>query len=174
MSNIKRSEQESPRQLKQLAIYILVKLGLIVFSNIAAKETIDEIVAIHKEKELRTAGIRIKTSSFHGTSPKGNWAWSDDIANFAIRKTPFFYIFCLKKREKQKTLIDPKPWFIVISAKDLAKKTTTFRDGNYQLSISEKQLFNPNEKKRDIFWTSRLNNFKQIIDVLNEKSQASI
>jgi hypothetical protein len=38
-------------------------MGLLVFENIAAKDTVDVIVALPKGKELRTAGIRIRTSS---------------------------------------------------------------------------------------------------------------
>jgi len=59
----RRADQQRPRYLKHLAIHVLVDMGLLVFENIAAKDTVDVIVALPKGKELRTAGIRIRTSS---------------------------------------------------------------------------------------------------------------
>jgi hypothetical protein len=70
-------------------------MGLLVFENIAAKDTVDVIVALPKGKELRTAGIRIRTSSL---GADGSWRFSENIAKYAIEKTPFFYIFCCGRK----------------------------------------------------------------------------
>jgi len=60
----RRAKGEAPRDFKHLAIHVLVRMGFLVFSNIAAKDTVDLVVGIPKNGELKIAGIRIKTSSF--------------------------------------------------------------------------------------------------------------
>lgn len=57
-------QQESPRDLKHLAIHKLVSEGFLVFNNVGAKDTIDLVIGVPKSGELRIAGMRIKASSY--------------------------------------------------------------------------------------------------------------
>lgn len=132
VSTRKRAFQESPRYLKHLAIHVLVEMGFLVFSNVAAKDTIDSIVGDPKMGELRTAAIRIKTSSY--SANRKGWYFSQEKANFFIDNSPFFYIFCLKRERGS------MPVFVVISSTDLKDMSKTVRNGNYAIDISKKQV----------------------------------
>jgi hypothetical protein len=160
MSVSKRAQQESPRDFKHLAIHILVGMGFLVFSNIAAKDTIDLVVGMPKERELRTASIRIKTSSFQKRKEHWGWYFSEDTAQYSIEKTPFFYIFCLEKKEKLENTLISEPVFVVVSSAKLKSMTSTYKDGNYAIEISENQV----TKKSG--WIDFINNFKQIRNAL--------
>jgi len=171
MSMRKRAAQESPRFLKHLAIHAPVEMGFMVFSNIAAKEGVDVIVASPKDRELRTIGIRIRTSSY---KPKRKgWRFSDDRAYF-IEKTPFFYIFCLKSGNMPKPIGQGKtaqpalhpPVFVVVSSEDLKKDNPSVarpsKSKNWGVDISRRQI---SEGGR---WASCVNNFDQIREKLED------
>jgi len=158
MATRRRAAQESPRDLKHLAIHMLVSKGFLVFSNVAAKDTIDLMIGVPKSGELKTAAIRIKTSSYH-KSRKG-WYFSESEAKFSIEKPHFFYIFCLDKKDEF------KPMFVVISNKDLKEMTDTYRDGNYAFQISKSQSEGTNIRGND--WTPYKDNFRQIKQALEE------
>jgi hypothetical protein len=170
MSMDKLAEQEDPRGLKHLAIHVLVKNGFLVFGNIAAKGATDVVVGLKKDEELRTAGIRIKTSSLHGESPNRYWKFSEEVSDTRILRTPFFYIFCCENTHNKDDSLIEEPIFLVIPATGLKNKTGTFDDhGNFSIQISENQPF----KERDP-WRLCNNNFKIIIDSLKNRSQATI
>ena len=156
MTTLKRASQESPRYLKHLAIHILVEMGFLVFNNVAAKDTIDSIVGIPRMGKLRIAGIRIKTSSY--SEDRKRWYFSEDKAKFFIDKSPFFYIFCLKRE------LGSMPIFVVISSSDLKKMSDTVRDGNYGINISKNQI------EKESKWTkyAGMKAFEQIKRVLEE------
>jgi hypothetical protein len=130
-------------------------MGLLVFENVAAKDTVDVVVALSKGKELRTAGIRIRTSSL---GADGSWRFSEDIAKYSIEKTPFFYIFCCGRKTEGKLFSEPA--FVIVPQAQLKKMTKTFREGNYHIEISHSQL---GEESR---WANFINNFQQIKDSL--------
>jgi len=142
MATHKRAAQESPRDLKHMAIHALVVKGFLVFSNIAAKGSIDLVIGIPKSNELRVAGVRIKTGSYR--EKYENWYFSEDTAKHFIEKPNFFYIFCLKTNDLF------KPILVVISSKDLANLIPTIRDrnGNYGFSISKNQVEGKNRRGR--------------------------
>lgn len=142
MSTRKRASQESPRDLKHLAIHALVVKGFLVFSNIAAKGSIDLVIGLPKLNELRVAGVRIKTGSYH--EKYKNWHFREDIAEHFIEKPNFFYIFCLKTDDLF------KPILVVISSLDLANLIPTIRgrNGNYSFSISRNQVEGKNTHGR--------------------------
>jgi hypothetical protein len=152
----KRASQESPRNLKHLGIHILVEMGFLVFSNVAAKDAIDLVVGIPKMGELRIAGIRIKTSSY--SEDRKGWYFSEDRAKFFIDKNSFFYVFCLKRDHEF------VPTFVVISSTNFKKMSDTVRNGNYAFKISKNQV--ENESK----WTEYLGikAFEQIKRALEE------
>jgi len=152
----RRARQEAPRDFKHLAIHLLVQMGFLVFSNIAAKDTVDLVVGIPKNGELRIAGIRIKTSSLQWRKKRRCWYFSEDNAKYAVLKTPFFYFFCLEQKKTTEDTLIAEPKFIVISSSDLAKKTESFNNGNYSVEISENQV-NPTGN-----WRNFVNNFEQI------------
>lgn len=154
MATRKRAAQESPRDLKHLAIHMLVSEGFLVFSNVAAKDTIDLIIGVPKSGELRTAAIRIKTGSY--LEKRKGWYFSESEAKFSIEKSYFFYIFCLDKKDEF------KPAFAVISTKDLKEMTTTYRNGNYAIEISAKQLEHALANKKKSKWGKYIDNFEQI------------
>jgi len=163
-----RAKQEAPRDFKHLAIHVLVQRGLLVFNNIAAKDTVDLIVGIPKNGELRTAGIRIKTSSLQKREGRRfpYFYFSEDDAEYAVLKTPFFYVFCLEKKKTTEDTLIAEPTFIVISTSDLAKKTKSFNNGNYGVDISENQL-SPKSKRS---WAKFIKNFDQIKKALEDAS----
>jgi len=174
----KRAKGEAPRDFKHLAIHVLVRMGFLVFSNIAAKDTVDLVVGISKNGELRIAGIRIKTSSFQKVKKrktsslqrrKESWGWyfSEDKAQYAVLKPSFFYVFCLEQKKTTEDTLIAEPKFIVISRSDLAKKTTTFRNGNYAVKISENQM---NTTSNRSIWRNFVNNFEQIRRTLEDAS----
>lgn len=152
MSTCERGEQESPRNLKHLAIHMLVSEGFLVFNNVAAKDTIDLVIGVPKSSELRTAAICIKTSSYHEN--REGWYFSESEAEFSIEKSLFFYIFCLDEKDAF------KPTFVVISSKDLKEMTSTYRNGNYAFQISLSQREGTNTRGND--WTPFINNIEQI------------
>lgn len=154
MATRKRAAQESPRDLKHLAIHMLVSEGFLVFSNVGAKDTIDLVIGIPMFGELRTAGIRIKTSSYH--EDREGWYFSESEAKYSIEKSHFFYIFCLDKKGEF------KPAFAVILSKDLKAMTSTYRNGNYAIEISAKQLEHALDDKKKSKWGKYIDNFKQI------------
>ena len=124
-------------------------MGFLVFSNIGAKDSIDLVVAVPKLNELRIAGIRIRTSSYH--EKKKAWAFGDDTAEYLIEKPHFFYIFCLKRKKQF------KPTFIVISSGDLRKLTRSLKEnGNFGIEISKRQIEEPKK------WSEYIENFEQI------------
>lgn len=144
MGTDRHAEQEAPRDFKHLAIHVLVGMSFVVFSNIAAKDTVDLVVGI-KNGELRIAGIRIKTSSFQSRTRKGrkeSWGWyfSEDRVQYAIMNTPLFYIFCSEAKKTTEEALISEPIFVVISSADLKKKAGTFKNGNYAIEISENQV----------------------------------
>jgi hypothetical protein len=161
MTMHERSKQESPRDFKQLAIHVLVEKGFIVFQNIAANETVDAVVALSKpeDKKLNLAAIRIKT----GSLLENGWYFSEETATYSAENSPFFYIFCAEKREQQADRLFPECWFIIVSPKELMRKTSTFRNGNYAFNISENQLSGP---VGDPFWKPHINQFEQIAKAL--------
>lgn len=141
--------------MKHLAIHALIEMGLLVFNNVGARDTIDLIVGLPKSNELRIAGVRIRTSSYN--EEEGRWAFSDKNSKYLIEKPNFFYIFCLKQRDSF------KPIFIVISSKNLRKLTTSLKaDGNFGIEISKNQIEKENK------WTPYLDNFEQIKSALEE------
>jgi len=160
----RRAKQEAPRDFKHLAIHVLVRMGFLVFSNIAAKDTVDLVVGIPKNGELKIAGIRIKTSSLQPRKKGRGWYFSEDDAQYAVLKPSFFYVFCLEQKKKTENTLIAEPKFIVISRSDLAKKTRTFRNGNYAVKISENQV-NPTDD-----WGNFVNNFEQIRGALEDAS----
>jgi hypothetical protein len=157
------------REYKHLAIHLLVEQSLLVFQNIADKRSIDAIVGLPEDGELRTAGIRIKTSSLNINNQTGKkyWAFKDILPEDLIEKTPFFYIFCCQKESDDlgKELIH-EPWFIVISSAGLKQLSKVGSDGKYNFSIPKEHL--------KLEWEPYVSNFKQIKDFLHNNSQASV
>jgi hypothetical protein len=159
----KKDTEEDPRGIKHVAIHILVKKELMVFSNVAAKKAVDLVVALPtREGKLNTAGVRIKTSSFR--PKRGGWYFSQASAKFFIDKDPFFYIFCLEEKEKSQNTILSKPVFMVVSSTDLMGKVKKVKinNGNYGIDISEEQLVT------DQFWISHRDEFDQIKEALKK------
>lgn len=161
MTMPKRSKQESPRDFKHLAIHVLVEKGFIVFENIAAKETVDAVVALPEpeDKKLNLAAIRIKT----GSLGEDGWDFSEETAKYSAENSPFFYIFCAEKREQQADRLFPECWFIIVTPKQLMRKTSTFENGNYGFHISEDQLRDPDKKP---FWNQHIDKFEDIAKAL--------
>jgi len=161
MAMNKRSKQESPRDFKHLAIHVLVEKGFIVFQNIAAKETVDAVVALSKpeDKRLNLAAIRIKT----GSLLKNGWYFSEETAKYSAENSPFFYIFCAEKREQQADRLFPECWFIIVTPKQLMLKTSTFKNGNYRFNISEDQLHDP---AKIPLWNQHIDKFEEIAKAL--------
>ena len=147
MSTPKRLLQEKPRDFRHLVIYVLVNMGCLVFSNVGAKDTIDLLIGVPKSGELRTAGIRIKTSSYNKKEKR--WYFSENNARYFIEKPHFFYIFCLEKKGRS------RPIFIVISSTNLKKMTPTLKNGNYAINIYERQI-------KEGKWRNYAENFEQI------------
>jgi len=147
MTTGKRSLQESPRDFKHLVIHVLVNTGCLVFSNVGDREAIDLLVGVPKSGELRTAGIRIKTSSYNKKEKR--WFFSEKKAKYFVKKPHFFYVFCLEKRGRF------KPIFIVISYADLKKMSSTVKNGNYAINIYEKQV-------KEGEWKNYVEDFEQI------------
>lgn len=160
MSTRERATQESPRDLKHLAIHMLVSEGFLVFNNVGAKDTIDLVIALPKSGGLRTAGIRIKTSSYHEN--RKSWYFSESEAKYSIEKSRFFYIFCLDRKGEF------KPTFAVISSTDLKTMTSTFRNGNFAIEISKSQLERAVSSKPRSKWRRYIDDFKQIRRALEE------
>lgn len=141
--------------MKHSAIHMLVREGFLVFNNVGAKDTIDLIIAVPTSDNLRTAGIRIKTSSYH--RDRKGWYFSQSKAKYSIEKSHFFYIFCLDKKDEF-----ARAAFAVISSKDLKAMTSTYRNGSYVIQISENQLERALADKKESKWGKYIGNFKQI------------
>lgn len=141
------SLQETFRDFKHLVIHFLLSKGLLVFSNVGDKNTVDLVVGVPKSGELRIAGMRIKTSSYNKKEKR--WYFSEKNAKYFIKKPHFFYIFCLEKKGKF------KPMFVVISYTDLKKMSPTVKNGNYAINIYEGQI-------KEGRWKNYLENFEQI------------
>jgi hypothetical protein len=164
-------ENSSPRparEYKHLAIHLLVEQDLLVFENIAEKKSIDVIVGLQTEGELRTAGIRIKTSSLNTNNETGEkyWAFTDRLVKELVEKTPFFYVFCCQKRTEDESALIREPWFLVVSSARLKEMGKAGPDGTYNFSIYEKHL--------ELEWKRHKSDFKQIRDYLQKNSQTSI
>jgi hypothetical protein len=108
-----------------------------------------------------------KPVPFKGAKKVGGWYFSEDKAQYAVLKPSFFYVFCLEQKKTTEDTLIAEPKFIVISRSDLAKKTMTFRNGNYAVKISENQV-NPTSSRS--IWRNFVNNFEQIRRTLEDAS----
>jgi len=144
---------------------MLVEMGFLVFGNVAAKDTVDLVVGMPRNSELRVAGIRIKTSSIGKDGKK--WAFKQTESAHFIERPNFFYIFCLKTDNPL------RPIFIVVSSADLARLMPSIRssDGNYNFTISRRQVDVNAKRTRGRNWKDYVgdHNFKRIKDALEKQ-----
>lgn len=138
------SAKEYPRDLKHLAIHVLVNDRFLVFSNIAAKEKIDLVIGLYRNNGLQLAGIRIKTSSFRQYQRGKEWNFEQKKAKHFVERTPFFYVFCLG----QEDIFSLK--FILVSSAELGEMVKV-KNGNYKFAVSENQI-DPRKYKRGRKW----------------------